>query len=45
MLDILGQVRQTYTFDLLLEWRSKDEEFKTYLPGGLLMLGCLNVNA
>ncbi|XP_066910373.1 ubiquitin carboxyl-terminal hydrolase 47-like [Clytia hemisphaerica] len=34
VLEILGQVRQTYTFDLLLEWRGKDEEFKTYLPGG-----------
>lgn len=34
MIDILGAVRSTYGFDLLLECRKEDEEFSIYLPGG-----------
>ncbi|CAL4084063.1 unnamed protein product [Meganyctiphanes norvegica] len=32
--EILGGVRSTYKFDLLLESRDKDKEFEVYKPGG-----------
>ena len=34
MIEILGSVKPLYSFDILLECRKKDEEFKVYQPGG-----------
>ena len=35
MVELLGSVRQSYGFDLMLQCRQEHEEFKVYKPGGL----------
>ena len=38
MSKVLGGVRHSYSFDLLLEIREEDREFKPYKPGGETMV-------
>lgn len=38
MSKLLGGVRISYSFDLLLELRNEDEQFKVYSPGGKVLV-------
>ena len=38
---VVGGVRQFYNFDLFLEVRGKDEQFRIYKPGGNVGVVCV----
>lgn len=49
--EVLGGVRTSYKFDLLMEIRDEDKQFEVYKPGGecqvgvsYISLGCYNVS-